>query len=84
MHGTQNGRAQWRRRTRDSSEWIEVEGATPKIVDPKVFEAAQKVLNDPEHRGRGRRVYEYSLSDQLISSFGMYITNYSVGLDKHI
>ena len=35
---------------RDQSEWIEVAGATPAIIDRGVFDAAQKILNDPSRR----------------------------------
>jgi site-specific DNA recombinase len=65
VRGTQNGRARRSRRTRDSSEWIEVEGASPKIVHPEVFESVRKILDDPERRRKGRKVYDYGLSGRV-------------------
>tara|TARA_Y100000294_G_scaffold120258_1_gene111724 strand:- start:397 stop:1431 length:1035 start_codon:yes stop_codon:yes gene_type:complete len=65
VRGTQNGRAKRSRHTRDSSEWIEVEGASPQIVHPEVFESVQKILDDPERRRKGRKVYDYGLSGRV-------------------
>ncbi|MDP6495827.1 MAG: recombinase family protein, partial [Dehalococcoidia bacterium] len=65
LPGIRNGRTRWSRRTRDSSEWIEVEGASPQIVHPEVFESVQTILNDPERRRQGRKVYEYGLSGRV-------------------
>ena len=45
-------RGRWTRRIveRDQSEWIEVAGATPVIIDRGLFDAAQKILDDPSRR----------------------------------
>jgi len=56
------GRKKRRVTERDPSEWIEIEGATPTIIDPQIFQAAQRILDDPERRRRGRRIHEYFLS----------------------
>ena len=47
---------------RDPSQWIEIEGASPQIIESEVFEAVQRILDDPERRRRGRRIHDYSLS----------------------
>jgi site-specific DNA recombinase len=65
VRGTQNGRARRIRKTRDPSEWIEIAGASPQIVHPEVFESVQKILDDPERRRQGRKVYEYGLSGRV-------------------
>ena len=45
-------RGRWTRRIveRDQSEWIEVAGATPAIIDRGLFDAAQRILDDPSRR----------------------------------
>ena len=45
-------RGRWTRRVveRDQAEWIEVAGATPAIIDQGLFDAAQKILDDPSRR----------------------------------
>ena len=50
---------------RDPSEWIEIHGATPMIIEPAIFEAAQRILDDPERRRRGRRLHIYFLSGRI-------------------
>ena len=50
---------------RDPSEWIEILGATPMIIEPAIFEAVQRILDDPERRRRGRRLHNYSLSGRI-------------------
>ena len=47
---------------RDPSQWIEIEGASPVIIEREVFELAQRILDDPERRRRGRRLHDYGLS----------------------
>ena len=56
------GRKKRQRTEQDPSRWIDVEGASPRIVDQDVFEAAKRMLDDPERRRRGRRIHEYALS----------------------
>jgi len=50
---------------RDPSEWIEILGATPMIIEPAIFEAVQRILDDPERRRRGRRLHNYFLSGRI-------------------
>mgnify|MGYP002174268156 CR=1 FL=1 len=45
---------------RDPSECIEIAGATPTIIEPAVFEEAQRILDDPERRRRGQRPVSYT------------------------
>ena len=47
---------------RDKSEWIEVPGATPAIVIPKVYLLAQKQLERNRHKTPGNRIHQYLLS----------------------
>jgi site-specific DNA recombinase len=56
------GRKKRQRREQDPSRWIYVDGATPRIVDQEVFEAARRMFDDPERRRRGRRIHAYALS----------------------
>jgi site-specific DNA recombinase len=60
-----SGERRAKRFVRDEAKWVEVEGATPAIVDEATFLAAQAVLDDPERRKRAQRVYEYALSGRL-------------------
>ncbi len=63
-----NGRAGRSSRTvqrRPPSDWIEVEGASPPIIDSDIFSAAQKALDDPERRRQGRKKYDYGLSGRV-------------------
>ena len=50
---------------RDQRDWIEVPDVTPAIVDLDTFMAAQRILDDPERRRRGKRKREYPLSGRL-------------------
>lgn len=50
---------------RAQSDWIEVDGATPAIIDGDTFAFVQSLLNDPERRRRGRPKYEYRLSSRI-------------------
>jgi site-specific DNA recombinase len=50
---------------RDPSEWIEILGATPMIIEPAIFESAQRILDDPERRRRGRTLHNYVLSGRI-------------------
>ena len=56
------GRKKRQRTEQDPSRWIDVEGASPRIVEQDVFESAKRMLDDPERRRRGRRIHEYALS----------------------
>ena len=57
----------WKRRVvgRDPSEWIEVPGASPAIVDGETFAAAQRRLDDPRRRERSRPSRRYPLRGRL-------------------
>ena len=60
-------RGRWTRRIveRDSSEWIEVAGATPPIIDRTLFEAARKILDDPSRRPQSAPSGVYLLRGRL-------------------
>ncbi len=44
---------------------IQVQDATPAIVDNRTFGTARKMLDDPERRRRGKRKYHYALSGRV-------------------
>jgi len=44
---------------RDSSEWIEVPGATPPVITREIFEAAQEQLKKNRRRSPANRVHQY-------------------------
>ena len=46
---------------RDSKEWIEIPGASPRIVSDLLFNEAQRILNDPARRLRGKPTRHYRL-----------------------
>ena len=50
---------------RGQQDWIEVDGATPAIIDSDTFAFVQSLLDDPERRRRGRPKYEYLLSSRI-------------------
>ena len=60
-----SGRMKRVTRERSPSDWIEVEGASPPIVDQHVYVAVQLKLDDPERRRRGRSVYGYALTGRV-------------------
>ena len=60
-----NGVSGWQVRQRPASEWIEIEGASPAIVERDTFIAVQAALDDPERRRLGRNVYHYGLSGRV-------------------
>jgi site-specific DNA recombinase len=59
------GRKRRKVEQRDPSEWIEIDGATPPIVDRTTFEAVQALLDNPERLRQGRRVYDYLLAGRV-------------------
>ena len=60
-----NGHGGWQVRQRPTSEWIEIDGAGPAIIDREIYLTAQAALDDPERRRLGRRVYHYALSGRV-------------------
>lgn len=51
---------------RPDTDWIEIEGMTPAIIERAVWEQAQAILADPPHRApRGRAIYPYPLSGHI-------------------
>lgn len=60
-------RNRWRRRVveRDQADWIEVDGATPAIISPDLFAAAQRRLTDPERRVRAAVTRRYALAGRI-------------------
>ncbi|MDP6494094.1 MAG: recombinase family protein [Dehalococcoidia bacterium] len=50
---------------RNPSEWIEIPGVTPSIIDESTYTAVQTLLDDPERRRLGRRIYDYALSGRV-------------------
>lgn len=62
-----SSRSRWVRRVeeRDSSEWIEIVGATPAIVSVDLFRRAQARLSDPERRRRGKPSRQYALRGRI-------------------
>jgi len=60
-------RGKWKRRVveRDSSDWIEVTGATPAIVTSELFAQVQARLNDPARAERARPSTTYPLRGRL-------------------
>lgn len=56
-----------RRRTsaREADEWIEVPDATPAIITPELFAAAQARFSDPERLRHGRNPGQYPLRGRL-------------------
>ena len=59
------GKAKRRVEQRGEADWVEVVGASPAIIERDTFEAAQRVLDDPERRRIGRRLHDYGLSGRL-------------------
>ena len=59
------GRTKRKVELRDPADWIQVQDATPAIVDNMTFGTAQKILDDPERRRRGKRKYHYGLSGRI-------------------
>lgn len=53
---------------RDAAEWIEIDGATPAIIDGDTFAAVRAILDNPERRTSRRRKHEYALSRRLYCS----------------
>jgi len=52
--------------TRPESEWVDVPGASPAIIERDVWEKAQAVFLDPPHRARlGHALYPYPLSGHV-------------------
>ena len=50
---------------RPEEEWVEIPGASPRIIDDVVWERVQKILNDPERRKRRRTPRPYPLRGRL-------------------
>jgi hypothetical protein len=61
----------WRRRPieRDSTEWIEVEGATPPIIPRDLFLKAQAIFQDPDRRNKSRPSRAYPLRGRIRCAF---------------
>ena len=59
------GRWKVRLTERDQTEWIEVEGATPEIVSPVLYERVKVILADPERRTRSLPTRAYPLTGRL-------------------
>jgi len=51
--------------TKPQEEWVEIPDATPAIIDPKVFEAAQFILNRNKELSRRNSKREYLLSGYI-------------------
>ena len=60
-----NGRSRPKVNERPPSEWISIEGASPRIIDDDTFQEVKRTLDDPERRRRGRAIYDYGLSGKV-------------------
>ena len=60
-----SGRKKKKTVLRPESEWIEVEGATPPIIDDTMFQQSQEILYHPDRRLRGRPSQHFRLRGRL-------------------
>jgi len=60
-----SGKRRRRIAVRDAEDWIEVPDATPAIITPEMFAAAQARFADPERLRQGKHTGEYPLRGRL-------------------
>jgi site-specific DNA recombinase len=85
IRSSQDGKKHRRVVTRPESEWIDVPGATPAIVSPDTFEAAQKILSDPQRRLVGRPTRHYRLRGRIrCLSCGTPMVGQALGKGRYV